>query len=64
MYGEWIKEMDKGLKTTYWTPEQIEAHCKAIGADKVPAKSKKVTSITAPQQTQGSNHYSHRGGEW
>ncbi|MEC0372316.1 hypothetical protein [Paenibacillus chibensis] len=56
--------MDKGLKTTYWTPEQIEAHCKAIGADKVPAKSKKVTSITAPQQTQGSNHYSHRGGEW
>lgn len=51
MYGEWIEEMDKWLKKKYWTPEQIEAHCIAIGADKVPDKSKKVTRITAPEQT-------------
>ncbi len=52
------------VTSTYWTPERIEAHCKAIGADKPPASQKSGLSITAPQQRQGSAHYSRRGGEW
>ncbi|NUU62680.1 hypothetical protein [Paenibacillus agri] len=47
-----------------WTPEQLAEHLRRIGADKVPAKPKTNTSITAPQQHQGSSHYSRRGGEW
>lgn len=56
--------LSKGLNSEYWTAEQIEAHCKAIGADKPPEKPKTGLGITASQMVQGSNHYSRSGGEW
>ncbi|NJJ37848.1 hypothetical protein [Paenibacillus apii] len=52
------------INSSVWTPEQIAEYLRHIGADKPPEKQKKFTSITAPQQVQGSRHYSRRGGEW
>lgn len=44
-------EADKGLERKFWTPEQIEAHLKAIGADKPPEPQNEYPfKITAPKQ--------------
>ncbi|MFU1797355.1 hypothetical protein ACM1RC_26050 [Paenibacillus azoreducens] len=43
--------LDKGLKREQWTPEQIEAHCKEIGADKPPKpRNELANEITAFKQ--------------
>lgn len=61
-----ISMLDKGLKLEVWTPEQLAAHLKKIGADG-PLPAKVVESrlnTTAPQLVMKSGRYKKRGGEY
>ncbi|MBO2943635.1 hypothetical protein JJQ72_06535 [Paenibacillus sp. F411] len=52
-------------KVEHWTPEQVAAHLKAIGADKPPQPkgSAMQYEITAPRQGRDGK-YLKRGGEY
>ncbi|WP_199925744.1 hypothetical protein [Paenibacillus bouchesdurhonensis] len=53
----------KKIKREVWTPEQIEAHLKKIGADGPPPPRKPVDSTITASQEGYNNKYMRKGGE-